>query len=123
MAYARAHRPSVSEAWITMRQGDYSARILLLPRRFPSTTWSKLGALGQATAGSTAVLLDAARRSAAPPPAPIRLLRRRAMREVGDGMEGKDRGGIRHRTVHSKGCLSNNKTALAMLFKLAEAAE
>jgi transposase-like protein len=29
---------------------------------------------------------------------------------------------IRHRTVHSKGCLSN-KTALAMIFKLAEAAE
>jgi transposase-like protein len=27
---------------------------------------------------------------------------------------------IRHRTVHSKGCLSN-KTALAMIFKLAEA--
>ena len=29
---------------------------------------------------------------------------------------------IRHRTVRSKGCLSN-KTALAMIFKLAEAAE
>ena len=29
---------------------------------------------------------------------------------------------VRHRTVHSKGCLSN-KTALAMIFKLAEAAE
>jgi putative transposase len=28
----------------------------------------------------------------------------------------------RHRTVRSKGCLSN-KTALAMIFKLAEAAE
>ena len=29
---------------------------------------------------------------------------------------------VRHRTVRSKGCLSN-KTALAMIFKLAEAAE
>jgi putative transposase len=29
---------------------------------------------------------------------------------------------IRHRTVRAKGCLSN-KTALAMIFKLAEAAE
>ena len=29
---------------------------------------------------------------------------------------------MRHRTVRSKGCLSN-KTALAMIFKLAEAAE
>jgi transposase-like protein len=29
---------------------------------------------------------------------------------------------IRHRTVRSKGCLSN-KTALAMIYKLAEAAE
>jgi len=29
---------------------------------------------------------------------------------------------VRHRTVRSKGCLSNN-TALAMIFKLAEAAE
>jgi putative transposase len=29
---------------------------------------------------------------------------------------------IRHRTVRSKGCLSN-KTALALIFKLAEAAE
>jgi hypothetical protein len=29
---------------------------------------------------------------------------------------------VRHRTVRSKGCLSN-KTALAMVFKLAEAAE
>ena len=29
---------------------------------------------------------------------------------------------VRHRTVRSKGCLSN-KTALAMLFKLADAAE
>jgi len=29
---------------------------------------------------------------------------------------------VRHRTLHSKGCLSN-KTALAMIFKLAEAAE
>ena len=29
---------------------------------------------------------------------------------------------IRHRTVRSKGCLSN-KTVLAMIFKLAEAAE
>ena len=29
---------------------------------------------------------------------------------------------IRHRTVRSKGCLSN-KTALAMIFKLAQAAE
>ncbi len=29
---------------------------------------------------------------------------------------------IRHRTVRSKGCLSN-KTALAMIFKLADAAE
>jgi putative transposase len=29
---------------------------------------------------------------------------------------------VRHRTVHAKGCLSN-KTALAMIFKLAEAAE
>jgi hypothetical protein len=29
---------------------------------------------------------------------------------------------VRHRTVRSKGCLSN-KTALAMTFKLAEAAE
>jgi hypothetical protein len=29
---------------------------------------------------------------------------------------------VRHRTMRSKGCLSN-KTALAMIFKLAEAAE
>jgi hypothetical protein len=29
---------------------------------------------------------------------------------------------VRHRTVRSKGCLSN-KTALAMIFKLAQAAE
>ena len=29
---------------------------------------------------------------------------------------------VRHRTIRSKGCLSN-KTALAMVFKLAEAAE
>ena len=29
---------------------------------------------------------------------------------------------VRHRTVRSKGCLSN-KTALAMIFKLTEAAE
>jgi hypothetical protein len=29
---------------------------------------------------------------------------------------------VRHRTVRSKGCLSN-KTTLAMIFKLAEAAE
>jgi putative transposase len=29
---------------------------------------------------------------------------------------------VRHRTVRSKGCLSN-RTALAMIFKLAEAAE
>ena len=29
---------------------------------------------------------------------------------------------VRHRTVRTKGCLSN-KTALAMIFKLAEAAE
>jgi len=29
---------------------------------------------------------------------------------------------VRHRTVRSKGCLSN-KTALAMIFKIAEAAE
>jgi putative transposase len=29
---------------------------------------------------------------------------------------------VRHRTIHSKGCLSN-KTALAMVFKLVEGAQ